>query len=165
MKYLGVDPGLNGGLALLHDDGRVIHAVRMPKSAAEVTNFLLNARKWGEIRAALEFVRSSPQMGVASAFSFGRSFERCYSLLTACRIEFDEVHPLRWQRLLDCRTGGDKNISKARAAELFPHDTITLANADALLLAEYRRRLGQGIPFHEPIPTPATRLRSFLHTR
>jgi hypothetical protein len=165
MVYLGVDPGFNGGLAVLTADGRVVNAIRMPESAAAVTNYFLSVRKRGEVRAALEFVRSSPQMGVTSAFSFGRSYERVYSLLTACRIPFDEVHPLRWQRLLDCRTKGDKHVSQRRAGELFPDLKITLAIADALLLAEYRRRLGQSILFHEATPTPAHRLRSFLHTR
>lgn len=165
MIYLGVDPGLGGGLAVITALGEVLHAIRMPRDPATLTNFLLKVRKIDEVRAALEHVRSSPQMGVVSAFTFGRAYERCYSLLTATRIEFDEVHPLRWQRLLDCRTGGDKHVSLVRAAVLFPDIVVNLKIADALLLAEYRRRLGEGITFHELTPTPANRLRSFLHTK
>jgi len=37
-------------------------------------------------------------------------------------------------------TGGDKNVSKRRAQELFPEIKITHAIADALLIAEYARR-------------------------
>jgi hypothetical protein len=37
---------------------------------------------------------------------------------------------------MKCRTGGDKNISKARAQELFPRVKVTHKNADALLLAK-----------------------------
>lgn len=56
-------------------------------------------------------------------------------------IPFDEVAPVKWQTAMQCRTGGDKNISKRRASELFPGVRLTHAIADALLLAEYARRL------------------------
>jgi hypothetical protein len=45
---------------------------------------------------------------------------------------------------MQCLTGGDKNISKRRAQELFPSLKITHAVADALLIAEYGRRLERG---------------------
>ena len=54
---------------------------------------------------------------------------------------FDRVLPQTWQGKMGCRTGGDKNISKAAAQRLFPKVTVTHAIADALLLAEYARRL------------------------
>lgn len=41
---------------------------------------------------------------------------------------------------MGCLTKGDKNISKARAQQLFPTAKITHATADALLLAEWRRK-------------------------
>jgi hypothetical protein len=44
-----------------------------------------------------------------------------------------------------CLTKGDKNVSKARAQELFPALKITHATADALLIAEYGRRLNLGL--------------------
>ena len=36
---------------------------------------------------------------------------------------------------------GDKNVTKSRAQELFPELKITHAIADALLIAEYGRRV------------------------
>jgi hypothetical protein len=147
VNYLGVDPGVGGGLALLSPKGLVLDVLTMPRDPGTLTNVLQRIRNRGELRAALEHVRSSPQMGVVSAFTFGRNYERCYSLLVACQIPFDEVLPRRWQTALDCRSGGDKNITKRRAAALFTETHVTHRNADALLLAEYRRRIGQGIPF------------------
>ena len=61
--------------------------------------------------------------------------------LCAATIPYEEVTPQKWQKALGCRTGGDKNVSKARAQALFPLQNITHAIADALLLAEYCRRL------------------------
>lgn len=163
MIYLGIDPGLGGGLALLEASGLVLDTAKMPTQPAALVNLLLAWRTHDEIRAVLEAVHSSPQMGVVSAFTFGRGYGMIETALAATRIVFDQVQPIRWQSLLDCRSRGDKNITKARAAELFPELTITHWMADALLLAEYRRRMGQGIPFGEHRPTPAICLGSFLH--
>jgi hypothetical protein len=87
----------------------------------------------------LEEVHSMPGQGVASCFTFGSSFGFLHCLGLGCG-RFERVRPQIWQRDLNCRTGGDKNISKARAMELFPSMRVTHANADALLIAEYGRR-------------------------
>ena len=50
-----------------------------------------------------------------------------------------EVSPVKWQTAMGCRTGGDKNVSKAEAQRLWPSLKITHRNADSLLLAEYAR--------------------------
>jgi hypothetical protein len=60
--------------------------------------------------------------------------------LTAAGIPFERISPQAWQKSLGCMTGGDKNISKRRAQELFPTMNVTHATADALLIAEYGRR-------------------------
>jgi hypothetical protein len=64
--------------------------------------------------------------------------------LTAADVPFDEVLPVKWQTVMGCRSGGDKNITKARAQQLFPHVKVTHAIADALLLAEFCRRAQWG---------------------
>ncbi len=43
-------------------------------------------------------------------------------------------------KTLDCMTGGDKNVTKRKAQELFPEIKVTHAIADALLIGEYARR-------------------------
>ena len=57
--------------------------------------------------------------------------------LTAAGISFERIRPQVWQKSLGCMTGGDKNITKRRAQELFPQLKITHATADALLIAYY----------------------------
>ena len=71
------------------------------------------------IRAYLEAVSSSPQMGVVSAFSFGRGYGNLEMALTAAGIPFERVRPQVWQKALGCMTKGDKNVSKRKAQELF----------------------------------------------
>jgi len=88
----------------------------------------------------LEKVHATPQMGVTSAFSFGGAYRACRMALTASQTPFDEISPFKWQRRLECLSGGDKNVTKARAQQLFPDVKVTHAIADALLLAEWGRR-------------------------
>jgi hypothetical protein len=84
---------------------------------------------------------ASPQMGVTSAFTFGKGYGGLLMLLTALDIPFDQITPRKWQTAMGCLSGGDKNVTKRRAQQLFPKLTITHAIADALLLAEFCRRV------------------------
>lgn len=139
MTYIGLDPGVSGGIAVLNEFGTLKLAVKMPPTEMDVLEFL--REHGGSGKAALEFVRSSPQMGVTSAFTFGRGYGGLKMALLACGIACVEVTPQKWQSALGCRTGGDKNVSKRKAQELFPMFKVTHHTADALLLAEYCRRL------------------------
>jgi hypothetical protein len=89
------------------------------------------------VKAYIEQVASSPQMGVVSAFSFGRGYGNLEMALTAAGIPFERVRPQEWQKHMKCMSGGDKNVTKRRAQELFPSLKITHATADALLIAQY----------------------------
>lgn len=137
--FIGVDPGLSGGLAMVCDTG-LLEAVKMPETEGDLLQALKDWRYCKEVRATLEFVRSSPQMGVVSAFKFGVGYGGLRMALYAAQIPFDEVTPQKWQKVMQCRSGGDKNVTKRRAQELFPGVKVTHAIADALLLAEYGRR-------------------------
>jgi hypothetical protein len=140
----GVDPGSNGGIAFVSSQMEKAFAVayKLPDTGLELIELI---REYGPyiIRAYVEFVRSSPQMGVTSAFTFGRNYERVLMALAAVQVSTEEVTPAKWQRSLGSLTHGDKNISKAKAQQLFPSLKITHATADSLLIAEYGRRIGQ----------------------
>ena len=148
MKYeivLGVDPGANGGIAWIDYNGKAC-VEKMPDTLQDlwdlVVSISLEAGTGGTgIRAYLESVSSSPQMGVVSAFSFGRGYGNLEMALTAAGIPFERVRPQVWQKALGCMTKGDKNVSKRRAQELFPDRKVTHATADALLIAYYGTRI------------------------
>lgn len=138
MIYYGIDPGRNGGIAVLNEVGLVFEAIPMPVTERD----LLDAcSRYTPARGYLEKVSASPQMGVTSAFTFGRGFGRLEMALTAARMSFDEVTPQRWQAAMQCLSGGDKNVTKRRAQQLFPDLVVTHKTADALLLAEWCRRV------------------------
>lgn len=140
--FLGADPGKGGGLAMLCWDGSRIAtatAWATPQSDRDLVT-LIQEQATGTVLAALERVHSSPQMGVRSAFTFGEQFGRLRMALVSAGIPLDMVEPKRWQTELGCMSKGDKNVTKARAAELFPWLKVTHKTADALLLAEFARR-------------------------
>lgn len=137
MVYIGIDPGVHGGIAFI-DKGEAF-AVPIPETEADIIEVLKYYP--GEKKFALvERVHSSPQMGVKSAFTFGRGYGGLRMALVSLKIPFEEVAPNVWQKAMKCQTKGDKNVSKAKAQELFPDLKITHAIADSLLIAEYARR-------------------------
>ncbi len=142
---IGVDPGGSGGIAW--HDGERARVAKMPATLQDLWELVDNIRQdsfregpWAKTTAYLEQVHSMPGQGVVSSFKFGNGFGHLEMALTAAGIPFVRVSPHKWQGALGCRTGGDKNVSKARAQELFPDLKPTHATADALLIMEYGRR-------------------------
>lgn len=146
MKYeiiIGVDPGANGGIAWIDYNGKAC-VEKIPDTLQDLWELLCDITSYPKssidgrsYKAYIEQVASSPQMGVVSAFSFGRGYGNLEMALTAAGIPFERVRPQVWQKALGCMTKGDKNVSKSKAQELFPDRKITHATADALLIAYY----------------------------
>ena len=150
MKYeitIGIDPGANGGIAWIDYNGKAC-VEKIPDTLQDLWELLCDITSYPKssidgrsYKAYIEQVASSPQMGVVSAFSFGRGYGNLEMALTAAGIPFERVRPQVWQKALNCLTGGSKNITKARAQELVPNIKCTHSVSDALLIAEYGRRL------------------------
>ena len=146
MKYeitIGIDPGSNGGIAWIDYNGKAC-VEKIPDTLqdlweliCDITSYPKSSIDGRSYKAYIEQVYSSPQMGVVSAFSFGRGYGNLEMALTAAGIPFERVRPQVWQKALGCMTKGDKNVSKRRAQELFPDRKVTHATADALLIAYY----------------------------
>lgn len=154
MIYIGIDPGVGGGISALSDTGMVLRCERMPDTYGGIYFTLAELAHSSSPppRAVLEKVGPTPQMGRSSAFVFGQNYGALKMALAATGIPYDEVPSGRWQALLGCRSGGDKNITKRRAAELFPAQKVTHAVSDALLLAEYCRRFWLNRTTPDPQP-------------
>jgi Holliday junction resolvasome RuvABC endonuclease subunit len=143
MTTLGIDAGKNGAIAWIADGKPCVE--KMPETLKDLWDLIesisqIDRKLYREIipcKAYIEQVSSSPQMGVKSAFTFGNGFGHLEMALTAAGIPFERVSPQKWQGALGCRTKGDKNVSKAKAQELFPSIKCTHAVADALLIARY----------------------------
>lgn len=150
MKYeitIGIDPGANGGIAWIDYNGKAC-VEKIPDTLQDLWELLCDITSYPKssidgrsYKAYIEQVASSPQMGVVSAFSFGRGYGNLEMALTAAGIPFERVRPQVWQKALGCMTKGDKNVSKSKAQELFPDRKVTHATADALLIAYYGTKI------------------------
>ena len=146
MLIIGIDPGASGGAAWYRNG---VHHAMPFKNLTEAEMLELFEGIGRHSFAYLENVHSMPGQGVASTFKFGMHFGGLRMALIAASISFETVSPQKWQKALGCMSGGDKKITRAKAQELFPTVHIvgsgdkmpTHAIADALLIAEYGRRV------------------------
>lgn len=167
--FIGIDPGVSGGLAILYRDLRVVVEVhKMPKMEKEVWDII---DAWSTVEpnvfACIELVggyvggynRGEGDDGSTSnpgsaMFTFGQSYGGLRMALVAASIPFEAVRPQAWQKALGLTKEKDsqawaethehsstrwKNALKAEAQHRFPDVKVTLRTADALLLAEYAR--------------------------
>jgi crossover junction endodeoxyribonuclease RuvC len=164
MIFIGIDPGLTGAIVAIHDSRKVIGvwdtptlrnerngSVRHEPDRAEMASLvreILRCRdQLGEPFACIERVNAMPGQGVTSSFSFGMGYGVWLGILATLRVPVDLVHPVRWKKTLLADMGKEKDASMIRVKELFPEcaSLFTLkkhhGRADALLIAEYRRRL------------------------
>ena len=134
---IGVDPGVNGGIAWITGGKPCVE--KMPDTLKDLWELLRDIDIASEeyCHAYIEQVHSSPQMGVKSAFTFGNGFGHLEMALTAAGIPFTRIRPQVWQKELGCLTKGDKNVTKRKAQELFPSMKVNHYIADALLIAKY----------------------------
>ena len=142
MNYIniGIDPGQSGGIAIIYEDGSIV-AEKMPETERDIWEFFYELKRTpAHIRAALEKVHAMPKQGVSSTFTFGKGYGALRMALIAAGIPFVDVTPQKWQGDLSCKTGGDKNVTKAKAQQMFPTIKFTHATADAALIAEWMRR-------------------------
>lgn len=143
MIYIGIDPGQSGGIAFIKDSGPSIYAFGLltERDICETINRERDNTPDDQVFAMLEKVGAFPGQGVSSTWKFGQHYGLLRGILSAQGVPFELVSPRKWQKFMGCLTGGDKNVSKAAAQRLFPSVKMTHAFADALLLAEYCRRI------------------------
>ncbi len=148
--YIGIDPGQKGGLAKICQFGGPPRpwAEKMPATERDIWDVLNQIMEMaGNVFAYIEAVHSMPKQGLSSTFKFGRSYGFLRGCLVASEMPFDEVSPVKWQRAMGINPIKDepitakKNRHKAKAQQLFPSLEVTHAIADALLIAEFCRRI------------------------
>lgn len=157
--WIGIDPGLQGALAVVSNDG-LINVIDMPKASERhgkesrdricshsLRDELLTIQHaHGKIRVAVvELVGPMPKQGVTSVFRFGYGCGQLEGVLAALCIPTEYVKPQTWKKALGL--GADKAQSLALARAKWPYaDCFTLkkhdGRAEAALLAEYGRRIG-----------------------
>lgn len=151
--YLGIDPGASGGLAVIC--GKAIPDTgRMPDTDSDVWDWVRRLAAGPSFSTAAFIERVNGFIGNghpgSAMFKFGQSYGAMRMALTAARIPWEEVSPQTWQKAFALKRQKDepkhrwKSRIKQKAQQLFPGVAVTLATADALLIAEYGRRKHEG---------------------
>ena len=145
---VAIDPGVNGGLALLDQEG-VVTVQKMPGTDYEVVSFLVEVSNTAtEIDCYLEEPPLYAGKNIPGS-AIGKLMWNTgvlYGAAVCLGWKMHRVRPAIWQKAHTCGTKGErsttewKNVLKARAAELFPSVDVTLWNADALLILDAAKR-------------------------
>jgi crossover junction endodeoxyribonuclease RuvC len=154
MITLGLDPGLNGGFAIV-DDGRLVACGELP-TAGDGTKRMISGPLFASIfkvhphvdQCVIERVGARPGEGVVSSFRFGRSLGIVEGVIAGRGIPILWVAPGVWKRSYGL--GQDKDASRQRAIERWPH-TASLyfgrkkdhGRAEAALIALWGARAAQ----------------------
>lgn len=155
MMILGIDPGLDGAIAVALPRSLRIHdmptlsILRGGKNKREIDLAalakLLAPLPMVVCHAFVEQVGAMPGQGVTSMFSFGRSYGSILGILAALKVPVTHVPPVRWKKALQVPAG--KDAARSRASQLLPDSTDLWplkkhdGRAEAALIAEYGRRL------------------------
>ena len=143
MTYIGIDPGKNGALAVIYDDGTIFVT---PYDKREYAEILGSFTFPNACRVCLEHVGAMPGQGVSSMFTFGQYFGEIQGMLEANKLPYQLVRPQRWKKEYGI---SNKNESIAVCKRLFPGISLLRTDksrkyhdgmAEALLMAEYARR-------------------------
>jgi hypothetical protein len=157
---IGIDPGKSGGLVALHPNGKVV-ATPMPDTERDIWEWFVGIPTEANVIGTIELVHSMPQQSAQSGFTFGRGYGFLRACLYAANISFEDASPQTWLKALGIKSGTQKETGKAawkkvlkgKAQQFYPSLPIwkepksvgkQLAISDALLIAEYCRRINFG---------------------
>ena len=145
---VAIDPGVNGGLALLDREG-VVTVQKMPGTDIDVVSFLVEVSNTAkEVDCYLEEPPLYAGKNIPGS-AIGKLMWNTgvlYGAAVCLGWKMHRIRPAIWQKAHTCGTKGElsstawKNKLKARAAELFPTVDVTLWNADALLILDAAKR-------------------------
>ncbi len=143
-RIIGIDPGKNGGLAVIYEDGRVYAWGGLPDS-----DWIDTLRSLSVVESNIQVIAYLEQVGGfigkqqpgSAMFRFGESFGFIRGVLQTLAISTELVRPQAWQKSLVGLAGLEgqarKRALREHASRLFPSIKPTLATADALLIARY----------------------------
>lgn len=157
--FIGVDPGVNGGIALIDDLGVNFFAcpkneLKMPFVIMELLNETYIVAEAGIAYVEKQWQR--PGMSSSSMTRMITNYGMWIGALTALGIEVAFVAPQTWMKhykdkhnlMLSSTSKKDrKHQIRVYAAQLYPcmKDQITLKTSDAILIARYGLEINNNV--------------------
>lgn len=141
MYIIGVDPGKTGGAAFLYR-GHLMSVLPFKGNIIHCRYYITSYGPEAEKPIIfIEQVTASPQMGVVSAFTFGKWVEAVETAASISNLEYHMIRPQIWQNTIGVFSGGDKKILYNHAKKLFPKEyekkMFNKETSDAVLIAYY----------------------------
>ena len=153
MKIIGIDPGLNGAIAVLQENKvkEIFDVPVMPEgkknkrqlNSAQLVKLLkdiISDNK--EVAVIVENVSAMPGQGVTSMFNFGQTFGAIKGICASLNLPIFYVRPAKWKKHFDL-INASKDASRTKAIEMYPSISDRLRKkkdvnkADAILIARY----------------------------
>mgnify|MGYP006236540047 FL=1 len=153
MKIIGIDPGLSGAIAVMHDK-KVINMYDMPVMAegkknkrqlnsSQLVNIIKeNINEDEDTIVVVEQVNAMPGQGVTSMFNFGQTFGAIKGVCAALRLPIFFVRPSKWKKHFEL-INSSKDASRTKVIEMYPTLSGQLAKkrdvnrSDAVLIAKF----------------------------
>ena len=132
MIIIGIDPGLNGAIAVL-ENNKVLNIFDVPVmpegkknkrqiNSAQLVKLLEEIIKdldKNEVTVVVENVSAMPGQGVTSMFNFGQTFGAIKGICAALSLPIFFVRPAKWKKHFDL-INSSKDSSRTKAIELYP---------------------------------------------
>ena len=150
--YIGIDPGKSGGVCFLNGDE--IRVCKCPDTIHDMVSEIEMANDIGVCSAAVEKVWSFPGQGVKSVWTFAENYAHWCAILATLKVRYVLVIPKKWQGFYGSMPRDKrkrKNYLKQLAQQLYPHIKVTLATADAILIAHYLQQTDVKTPIIKSI--------------
>ena len=148
IKYIGIDPGKSGGIAVIDDNH--IEVKKCPDSVQDMAflfALILQETPPLHVLVMIEKVWARPHDGRASVFTFAGNYGQWQGIIASHDITPHYVTPQVWMRAVGCpkklKKQVRKNYLKALAKERFPDLSrkLTLATSDAMMIADYAKNI------------------------
>jgi len=146
--FVGIDPGKNGAIAIIR--GKHVDTHKMPATERDMSDLFEALTIEDDVVILIEKVNAMPMDAKKAIWTFSGNYHSLRMAMICHKLPFNEVLPRGWQQAMGIPPKKKshtktmhKNNLKAKAQQLFPHLTVTLTIADALLIAEHCRRTVQ----------------------
>ena len=145
-KYIGIDPGVSGGIAVIDEKG-IMMAYKCPKSSDEMSllfQMCMGSTSAANIKLLMERVWARPTNAVRAAFSYGVNYGQWLGIVATHEVEMNTAIPVEWIKWVGCPKALKRDVRKRwlkeKAGELYPNvNKLTLATSDAILITHFAK--------------------------
>ena len=153
MIIIGIDPGLNGAIAVLKNN-KVLDIFDVPVmpegkknkrqlNSAQLAKLLKDIiYEKDDVMVVVENVSAMPGQGVTSMFNFGQTFGAIKGICATMGLPIFFVRPAKWKKHFDL-INSSKDASRTKAIEMYPLISDKLSKkkdvnkSDAILIARF----------------------------